>query len=83
MHRGTIHMSTNLRALERIETAFNTEPFCSCGKPTTVVARGGDLYLVCATLEEPRGRIGGWLRRPDVVHVSRPIIEDVVLDRAS
>jgi hypothetical protein len=78
-----MNMLTNEQALERIEAAFSSEPLCSCGEPTTVVARGGDLRLVCVTQDRPLGRILRWRGRFDVRHVSRIIAEDAVLDAAA
>ena len=76
-------MLTNDEALERIEAAFSSEPLCPCGEPTTVIARGGDLRLVCATQDGALRRILRWRSRPDVRHVSRVIAEDAVLDDAA
>ena len=76
-------MLTNDEALERIETAFSSEPLCPCGEPTTVVARGGDLRLVCVTQERAVRRILRWRNRSDIRHVSRIIAEDAVLDDAA
>ena len=76
-------MSNNQEALDQIEVAFRAEPFCPCGEPTTVVARGGGLQLVCVTRAGPRRRPGRWLDRVDVAHVSRTIVEASALDRVA
>ena len=78
-------MMTNEQALDRIETALQAEPVCSCGRWTTVVASGDELRLVCPTLEAvPRRGIRHLLAaRLEITHVSRSILRDPVVAMAA
>lgn len=63
--------------LEMIEAADHVEPFCTCGAPTQVIARGNRLWLACSTVAadetRPRHRI---LRRlAHAGHTNRLLIE--------
>lgn len=52
-------MFDRVRAIEMIEGALDSDPFCpACGAPTQIVDRAGHVLLVCSTLSQPRSRIG-------------------------
>ena len=55
-------MFERTRALDVIESAMDTDPYCpACHAPTDVVDDGGRLYLRCTALNEPQSllaRIG-------------------------
>lgn len=78
-------MMTNEQALDLIETAWQAEPTCSCGRWTTVVASGDELRLVCPILATaPQHGIRGLLAaRLDLTHVSRPILRDPIVAAAA
>lgn len=76
-------MMTNSAALELIESALRADSFCPCGQPTTIVARGDELHLVCISLEAAHGRLGRLLNRLDITHVSRMILRDSIVERAA
>ena len=63
--------------LEMIESADHVEPFCTCGAPTQVIARGSRLWLACSTIVadegHPRSRILGRLAHAG--HTNRLLIE--------
>jgi hypothetical protein len=61
--------------LETIEEADHREPFCSCGEPTQVVARGGGLWLACSTIAAERSRRGIFSRLSIAGHTNRLLIE--------
>jgi hypothetical protein len=49
-------MYENWAAIEAIEQAESTTPFCSCGELTSAAARDGNVWLECISLrEEPTG----------------------------
>jgi hypothetical protein len=50
-------LTDTTRAVEVIEDATRSEPFCGCGSHTVIVERDGGLSLVCAMTEEPMPRI--------------------------
>ncbi len=51
-------MNTNRRIVDMIEQANDAEPYCSCGRHTTPVARDGAVWLECASLaHRPHGRL--------------------------
>ena len=76
-------MTTNDAALELIESALRADPYCPCGRGTTVVARGDELHLVCTSLRAERGRLGRLLNRLDVAHLSRFILQDAIVEPAA
>jgi hypothetical protein len=63
--------------LEMIEAADHLEPFCTCGAPTQVIARGSRLWLACSTIAanegRPRRRILG--RFAEAGHSNRVLVE--------
>jgi hypothetical protein len=70
-------MMDSQTVLEMIEAADHVEPFCACGAPTQVVARGGCLWLACSTIvadaSQARHRI--FDRLAHVGHTDRLLIE--------
>ena len=79
-----IDMMTNDQALELIESALRTEPFCPCGEPTTIVTKGDELRLACASLNVAGGSLRRHLRvRFDLGHVSRVILQDPIVELAA
>jgi hypothetical protein len=63
--------------LEVIEAADHREPFCTCGAPTHVVARGRHLWLSCSTLADGDGRPKGGLlaRLAQSRHTDRLLVD--------
>ena len=47
-------MIDNRRAVEIIERAHDAQPFCRCGRHTTLMDRAGRIWLACSSFEEPR-----------------------------
>ena len=51
-------MIDNTRAIEMIEDAEQGTRFCdACGRPTVPQARSGGVWLVCASLVQPKGKV--------------------------
>jgi hypothetical protein len=71
-----MNSTTNSRALDLIESAIRSGPYCTCGEPTDVVARDGEIWLDCVTLREEKGLVRRLLTLDLVAHVSRPIVDD-------
>ncbi len=68
-------MFERTKAVDVIESAMDTDPYCpACHAPTDVVDDGGRLYLRCTALSEPQGllaRIGAAL----LPHLDREILD--------
>ena len=68
-------MFDRTNALDVIERAIDTDPFCPvCGAPTVIEDDHGVIYLACSTLGEPHGflaRIGAAL----MPHVRRELLD--------
>jgi hypothetical protein len=47
-------MIDNRKAVDLIEQAHDAQPFCRCGRHTTMIERAGRIWLVCSSLDEPR-----------------------------
>ena len=47
-------MIDNRQAVEIIEQAHDAQPFCRCGRHTTLMDRAGRIWLACSSFEEPR-----------------------------
>ena len=45
-------MIDNRQAVDVIERAHDAQPFCRCGRHTTLVDRAGRIWLECSSLEE-------------------------------
>jgi len=46
-------MIDNGRAVDLIERAHDAQPFCRCGRHTTLMERAGRIWLACSSFEEP------------------------------
>lgn len=69
-------MNDQYRTIDRIETALGREPFCACGEPTTIVARGGAIRLECPTVGVPRGSVGRLLNLVlSPAHISQIVVD--------
>ena len=73
-------MFERAKALDLIESALDTDPYCrACGSPTTVTEHGGHLVLECAAAGSPHGviaRIGAFVlphTRLDIVDLSEGV----------
>jgi hypothetical protein len=71
-----MNSTTNTRALDLIESAVRSTPYCACGEPTDAIAREGEIWLECVTLREEKGIVRRLLSLDFVGHVSRPIVDD-------
>jgi hypothetical protein len=71
-----MHSTTNTHALDLIESAIRSTPYCVCGEPTDAIAREGEIWLDCVTLREEKGIVRRLLSLDFVPHVSRPIVDD-------
>jgi hypothetical protein len=71
-------MKNNVAAMFAIERAERETPFCGCGEPTSPVARDGEIWLECVSINEPKGnpitRLIDTIVAP--AHVRRFIVED-------
>ncbi len=47
-------MIENHKAVDLIERAHDAQPFCRCGRHTTLIERAGRIWLVCSSFDEPR-----------------------------
>jgi len=47
-------MIDNRKAVDLIERAHDAQPFCRCGRHTTLIERAGRIWLVCSSFVEPR-----------------------------
>jgi hypothetical protein len=47
-------MINNRQVVELIERAHDAQPFCRCGRHTTLMDRAGRIWLACSSFEEPR-----------------------------
>ena len=68
-------MFDRAKALDLIESALDTDPYCPvCGAPTTVVDRDGRLMLECSAASAPDGlfaRLGAAV----LPHLRREIVD--------
>lgn len=71
-------MEEQTRVLEVLELAQRETPFCgACGSPTLPVARGGSLWLECASAQEDRPFLRRLLSLEFAAgHTRRVILED-------
>jgi len=66
----------NQRAVELIEAAERSAPYCLCGSHMLAVARGGEVWLECATQVRTRDGLSGLLSRLTAFgHTRRMIME--------
>ena len=70
-------MFTRQQVLERVEAAQTSTPSCEqCGQPTTITERDAALWLECASLGHPRGRIRSLLHLDfAALHTRRQVVE--------
>jgi hypothetical protein len=47
-------MIDNRKAVDLIERAHDAQPFCRCGRHTTMIERAERVWLVCSSFDEPR-----------------------------
>jgi hypothetical protein len=47
-------MIENHKAVDLIERAHDAQPFCRCGRHTTLTDRAGRIWLECSSFEETR-----------------------------
>ena len=47
-------MIDNRKAVDFIERAHDAQPFCRCGRHTTMIERAERIWLVCSSFDEPR-----------------------------
>jgi hypothetical protein len=47
-------MIDNGKAVDLIERAHDEQPFCRCGRHTTLIERSERIWLVCSSFDEPR-----------------------------
>lgn len=73
----------NHQAVERIEDALRTSPFCSCGSWTVVVADGDRIRLECSTLREQKTILRRLVSLDFGGHISRTIIEELPTQAAA
>lgn len=75
--RGTFKIVENYQAVQRIEDAMRTTPFCACGSWTVVVADGDRIRLECSTLQEPKSTLRRLVSLDFGGHVSWTIIDQL------
>ena len=70
-------MFDHARAVDLIEKAIDTRPFCSCGRHTTPVWRDGVVWLECSSLGDPReGVVARFVAAATApAHVRTPIVD--------
>jgi hypothetical protein len=78
-------MIENTRAIELIEEAQQGTQLCPvCGQPAVPVARPGGVWLVCASLVEPKGILRRLLSLDIAAgHTNRLIFETPALEAAA
>jgi hypothetical protein len=77
-------MIDNARALELIEDAQQQTRICGCGQPTVPVARPGGVWLTCASLTEPAGRLRRFVTLNfGLGHTDRLIFESSAVEAAA
>ena len=47
-------MIDNRKAVDLIERAHDAQPFCRCGRHTTMLERAGRIWLACSSFDAPR-----------------------------
>jgi hypothetical protein len=66
----------NQRAVDLIESAERSAPYCSCGKHMIAVAEGDQIWLECASRTEEQTGLAGLLSRvTSFAHARRMIME--------
>ena len=68
-------MHDRAHALDVIERALDTDPYCpACAAPTTIVDEDGQLMLRCASTIEPRGVIARF-NAAMLPHIRRSLLD--------
>ena len=66
----------NQRAVDLIERAERSAPYCSCGKHMIAVAEGDQVWLECASRREEKTGVAGFVSRlTSFAHARRLIME--------
>ena len=47
-------MIDNSQAVDLIERAHDAQPFCRCGRHTTLMEQAGRIWLACSSFDEAR-----------------------------
>jgi hypothetical protein len=75
-HAPSLTERENQRAVDIIERAERTAPYCLCGRHMLAVADGDAIWLECSTRTEPRSGVRGFFSRiADFGHSRRMIME--------
>jgi len=67
----------NQRAVELIESAERSAPFCLCGSHMLAVARGEQVWLECAELATEKAGLAGLVARMTAFSHTRRLIMDL------
>jgi len=66
----------NQRAVDLIESAERSAPYCNCGKHMIAVAEGDQVWLECASRSEEKSGVSGFVSRlTSFAHARRMIME--------
>jgi hypothetical protein len=66
----------NARAVDLIESAERSAPYCPCGRHMVAVAEGGRIWLECSGRGQERSGLGGLVARLTAFsHTRRMILE--------
>jgi hypothetical protein len=66
----------NQRAVDLIESAERTAPYCACGRHMIAVAQGDAIWLECSSLRDERFGLAGLVARITALgHTRRMIME--------
>jgi hypothetical protein len=67
----------NQRAVDLIETAERSAPYCLCGEHMIAVGHDHSIWLECSSLAKPRSGLSSLLNRiTSFTHTRRIIMED-------
>lgn len=74
--RRTLSEIENQRAVDRIENAERSAPYCLCGAHMLAVAEGNEVWLECSSQVPPKHGLGGLMARLKAFgHTRRLILE--------
>ncbi len=66
----------NQRAVDLIESAERSAPYCPCGRHMIAVADGGGIWLECSSRQEEKSGLAGFVARITAFgHTRRMIME--------
>jgi hypothetical protein len=66
----------NERAVDVIESAERTAPYCACGSHMVAVAHDSQVWLECSEQSQPKTGVSGFLARvTSFTHTRRMIME--------